>query len=140
MKVAERGRGVGRRRVDEEELLVAPELFTALALHLPALSRVEVWKKRGRSVNELTRFRYDVVLTVRPSEARPGGGERSPEVLDWRAGGLTLAALGERLAAGAATALVVGGIPHPRPARGAAPPSLPAPPRPPTPAGGAPGA
>src|SRR5258708_31874768 len=117
MKVAELGRRVRRRRVDEEELLVAPELFTALALHLPALSRVEVWKKRGRSVNELTRFRYDVVLTVRPSEARPGGGERSPEVLDWRAGGLTPAALGERPAAGAAAALGGAGLPRPRGAR-----------------------
>ncbi|HXO26200.1 MAG TPA: AMP-binding protein, partial [Thermoanaerobaculia bacterium] len=129
MTVAELGRRVRRRRVDEEELLVAPELFTALALRLPAISRVEIWKKRGRSVNELTRFRYDAVLTVGRPEARPGGvGERSVgEALDWRAGGLTLAALDERLAAlgerlaalaalGAmpATALAVAGIPDRR--------------------------
>jgi len=76
MTVAELGRRVRRRRVDEEELLVAPELFAALALRLPAVSRVEVWKKRGRSVNELTRFRYDVVLTVGPPEARRGGERR----------------------------------------------------------------
>ncbi|HEY6320725.1 MAG TPA: condensation domain-containing protein, partial [Thermoanaerobaculia bacterium] len=116
MTVAELGRRVRRRRVDEEELLVAPELFAALAIRLPALSRIEVWKKRGHSLNELTRFRYDVVLTVGQPEARPGGGgERSVEALDWRAGGLTLAALGERLAAGAAAAaLAVAGIPDRR--------------------------
>jgi len=118
MTVAELGRRVRRRRVDEEELLVAPELFTALALRLPAISRVEVWKKRGRSVNELTRFRYDAVLTVGQPAARSASvGGRSVEVLDWRTGGLTLASLGERLAAraaGDATALAVAGIPDRR--------------------------
>jgi amino acid adenylation domain-containing protein len=114
MTVAELARRVRRRRVDEEELLVAPELFAALALRLPAISRIDVWKKRGRSVNELTRFRYDAVLTVRPPEDPPGGGERSAEVLDWRTDGLTLAALGERLAAEDAATLVVAGIPDRR--------------------------
>jgi amino acid adenylation domain-containing protein len=134
MTVAELARRVRRRRLDEEELLVAPELFAALAPRLPAISRIDVWKKRGRSVNELTCFRYDAVITVRPAEAMTAGGERGAEVLgrpaggpapaalavpraeilDWRAGGLTLAALGERLAVGTEAALVVAGIPDRR--------------------------
>ncbi|HVR09656.1 MAG TPA: amino acid adenylation domain-containing protein, partial [Thermoanaerobaculia bacterium] len=142
LPVAELKRRVRRRQLDEEELLVAPELFTALARRLPAISRVEVWKKRGRAVNELTRFRYDVVLTVGPvqdtvgpgqatvgpghaaapgdapppaasSASPPGGGSDGAPVLDWQATGLTLPALAARLAAGPA-GLVLTGIPDRR--------------------------
>jgi amino acid adenylation domain-containing protein len=42
----------------ETELLVAPELFTSL----PGVAGVDLRVTRGRFVNELTQFRYDVVL------------------------------------------------------------------------------
>ena len=49
----------------ETELAIDPRFFVALAHHLPGVSAVEVLVKRGPSNNELTRYRYDVVLHVR---------------------------------------------------------------------------
>ncbi|MFC0105616.1 amino acid adenylation domain-containing protein [Kibdelosporangium aridum] len=56
-----------RRAVSvEQELLVAPGYFAALADALGDIGAVDVQVKRGRSVNELTRYRYDVVLRKNP--------------------------------------------------------------------------
>jgi len=56
-----------RRRTQEQsnrekELLIDPGFFSALKDYLPRINRVEVQLKRGRSNNELTKFRYDVTL------------------------------------------------------------------------------
>jgi hypothetical protein len=63
----------------QEQLVISPAFFLALAERNTRLSWAEIRLKRGHSDNELTRFRYDVVLH--------GGGERgaSTEVawLDW---------------------------------------------------------
>jgi amino acid adenylation domain-containing protein len=48
--------------IDEEELLVAPAFFLEIARWLPELICERVGLKRGRFHNELTRFRYQVVL------------------------------------------------------------------------------
>ncbi|MGY0071841.1 AMP-binding protein (plasmid) [Streptomyces sp. QTS137] len=58
-----------RRRVDREvaleaELLLSPALFDALARDLPAVRAVDVRVKRGVQHNELTRYRYDAVLST----------------------------------------------------------------------------
>src|SRR5262249_47794175 len=71
----------------ERELLIDPAFFTALQHHLPRISRVEVQLKRGSRHNELTRFRYDVVLHLGGED--PSAAE--PEVRDWQDSGLTLA-------------------------------------------------
>jgi len=55
---------VERRIEQEEELVIDPAFFTALKQHLPKISHVEVEPKRGRYHNELTRFRYQVLLRV----------------------------------------------------------------------------
>ncbi|MFJ3633112.1 amino acid adenylation domain-containing protein [Streptomyces sp. NPDC090112] len=60
---------VARDIAREEELLVDPELFTALAAALPDVAGVDLRVKRGRFHNELTRYRYDAVLRRRPSSA-----------------------------------------------------------------------
>jgi len=104
--VAELRARVERRCADEEELVVDPDLFHALAARLGA--RAEVQLKRGRAGNELTRFRYDAVLR-RDAAAPPA----APEALDWRAAGLSLAALERRLAA-APEAIALSGIPSAR--------------------------
>ncbi len=62
----ERVRG---RVVREKELLLDPELFRALPRRLPRISSVEVRLKRGRHRNEMTRFRYDVLLRVESEAA-----------------------------------------------------------------------
>ncbi|MGA5207436.1 amino acid adenylation domain-containing protein [Streptomyces variegatus] len=55
-------RAVERALVMEKELLVAPELFTALGEHVGGLAGACVEVKRGTFHNELTRYRYDVTL------------------------------------------------------------------------------
>ncbi|MGB3614699.1 MAG: beta-ketoacyl synthase N-terminal-like domain-containing protein, partial [Elainellaceae cyanobacterium] len=49
---------------NEEELLIDPGLFYALAERLEQISHVVVQLKRGHARNELTAFRYDVTLWV----------------------------------------------------------------------------
>jgi ubiquinone/menaquinone biosynthesis C-methylase UbiE len=67
---------VHRHLAEEEELVVDPAFFTALTRQLPQLSHAEIHLKRGRHHNELTRFRYDVILHV--------GATLAPlEGIDW---------------------------------------------------------
>jgi amino acid adenylation domain-containing protein len=99
-----------QRVMTEEELLVAPALFAALRERLPQIGRVAVRPKRGRCHNELTRFRYDVVLHV--GEAVPAPA--APRRLDWVADRLSPAALRALLAREQPETLVVSGVPNAR--------------------------
>ncbi len=110
LPAAELARRVGRQAADEEELAIDPGLFLALARRLPAVRRVEVQLKRGRHANELTRFRYDVVLHVGGAAA----GD-APHPQGWE----SLAAL-ERLLAARPAALALAGCPNSRLVREAA--------------------
>jgi amino acid adenylation domain-containing protein len=80
--------------LQEEELVVSPGLFAVLAERLPRVRHAEVRLKRGVHDNELTRFRYDVVLHV---------GEEAlelsevPEWREWSREGWTVGTLRERL-------------------------------------------
>lgn len=65
--------------VREEELLVAPALFTDY-LHGRRVRQVRVLMKRGHRHNELTAFRYDVVMHVGPPRH---DHEVAPDWLDW---------------------------------------------------------
>lgn len=60
VQLAER---VRRQRLEEKELTIAPAFFYTLPHHLLELAGVEVRLKRGRYHNELTRFRYQVLLS-----------------------------------------------------------------------------
>ncbi|OMB94560.1 hypothetical protein A5733_13725 [Mycobacterium sp. NS-7484] len=62
--VAER---VRREMLAEQELLLAPEFFVALPEHLPDVTAVELQLKEMRAVNELSRYRYEVVLRKGPA-------------------------------------------------------------------------
>ncbi|MEO8593990.1 MAG: amino acid adenylation domain-containing protein [Candidatus Solibacter sp.] len=74
-------------RVDrEEELVMDPEFFTALCGRLPRLGRAWVQPKRGRYHNELSLFRFDVVLTTDESVPAAPAMDR----LDWDEQQLTL--------------------------------------------------
>ncbi len=53
-----------KRLASEKELVLHPNFFHALREHLPEISGVSIELKRGRYHNELTRFRYDVMLRV----------------------------------------------------------------------------
>jgi SAM-dependent methyltransferase len=62
MELAELRERAARRVKQEEQLVISPAFFLALAQRDPKLSGGEIRLKRGRSDNEMTRFRYDVVL------------------------------------------------------------------------------
>src|SRR6185295_6516357 len=102
---------VRRRMAREKELLVDPELFTALAARLPRVSGLSVQLKWGRARNELTKFRYDVVLAIGPQPPSPAGDEEPG--LDWDERS-TLDDLRGLLAEDAPAALTVRGVPNAR--------------------------
>lgn len=87
-------RRVERRIEQEEELLIDPVLFTAFKQHLPQISHVEVEPKRGRYHNELTRFRYQVLIRV--GDQNIASAEHLSWI-DWRKDRWDLAELRRRL-------------------------------------------
>ncbi|HYP52124.1 MAG TPA: AMP-binding protein, partial [Pyrinomonadaceae bacterium] len=100
---------VRRQTSEEEELVVAPEFFTALKAHVPEITHVEIFPRRGRHHNELTRFRYDVRLRV---------GGPAPERIETPWVGweqvVEVSALGEWLAEEAPEAVGLRGVPGAR--------------------------
>ena len=64
----------------EQELAINPAFFYALPDRMETVTGAEVWLRRGKGSNEMTRFRYDAVLEIRGS--RPG----SAQILwdDWK--------------------------------------------------------
>ncbi len=94
----------------EQELVVDPAFFHALRRRYPAIGEVDIRPKRGRSLNELTKFRYDVVMRV-------GGGNgesEAPQGLDWNRDGLALPSVTELLRGRRPTPLVIQGVPNAR--------------------------
>ena len=92
-------RGQLRARVEshvsqERELLIDPAFFPALQRHILRIALVEIQLKRGRHGNEMTRFRYDVLLHVGVEE------ESALERVtwDWQDQALTLSAVRHLLA------------------------------------------
>jgi amino acid adenylation domain-containing protein len=55
---------IDKRVSEEEELLFDPHFFYLLKNELRNVSNVEVHLKRGKHLNELTRYRYDVILHI----------------------------------------------------------------------------
>ncbi|MEM7252601.1 MAG: amino acid adenylation domain-containing protein, partial [Pseudomonadota bacterium] len=63
-RVAQFSEDVQFQEAAEQELLVAPQFFSALGAQLPRLTGVELRLKPGAYHNELARFRFDAVLHV----------------------------------------------------------------------------
>jgi amino acid adenylation domain-containing protein len=100
---------VRRNIAQDEELVIDPTFFKALAHSLSRISCVDILLKRGWAQNELTRFRYDVILYVEP-QAQP-----HPNIpwLDWVKEKLTLGLLRQRLT-DQPEALGIAGVPNAR--------------------------
>jgi amino acid adenylation domain-containing protein len=77
----------------EEELVIDPVFFTALKYHLPRISHVQIQLPKGRYQNEMTRFRYDVILHI---ESEVSSTIDIPW-FDWQRQNLTLSALRQLL-------------------------------------------
>ncbi len=88
-------RAVDRSTLREKELLVAPEFFHTLRRVLPGIGGVDVRVKRARRHNELSRYRYDVVLHKKPADAMVS--LRQAPQLRWAQDVADLAALAEHL-------------------------------------------
>lgn len=56
--------GVAEKSLREQELTIDPSWFLLLPELIPSISFVEVLPKRGKLQNEMTCFRYDVVLHI----------------------------------------------------------------------------
>lgn len=70
------------QRVDrEEELLLDPRYFVALQNDIPEINGVNIQLKRGRPDNEMTKFRYDVTLSIENDESPVSG---NVSWLEWR--------------------------------------------------------
>jgi amino acid adenylation domain-containing protein len=81
----------------DERLYIAPEFFHALAEEMPCITHVDVQLRRGRLHNEMTKFRYDAILTISGAPAETTAPERRN---DWAACRLTLEGIRESLAKG----------------------------------------
>lgn len=64
LSVAELNERVAQAVANEDELVIAPAFFDAVAQRLDKPCTARVMAKRGHFQNEMTRFRYDAVLEV----------------------------------------------------------------------------
>jgi ubiquinone/menaquinone biosynthesis C-methylase UbiE len=68
-----------RRRIErEKELVLSPTYFLSLRHRFPKISRVEIRPLRGRSDNEMSRYRYETILHV-GHETRASQEDAFPE-------------------------------------------------------------
>jgi amino acid adenylation domain-containing protein/thioester reductase-like protein len=101
---------IREQMAQDQELVIAPEFFTALKQHFPQIDQVEIQIKRGVYHNEMTRFRYDVVLEI-------GTGMKpfeEPICLDWRRQALSLSKIRHILSETEPELLLVAQVPNER--------------------------
>lgn len=78
----------------ETELVIDPAFFTAIKQHFPQINHVQIQLMRGKHHNELTEFRYNVILHV-STETVTNTGNYS--VLNWSEDNLTISAVRQLL-------------------------------------------
>ena len=105
---------VRRRLSEEQELVLDPRFFTAFAESAGRITGIELQPKRGRHVNELTQYRYDVVLRA---DGAPGAAPARS--WDWQRDRLTTRRLTELCAKHSGERIVVTRVPNARVARDA---------------------
>nr|WP_198730484.1 amino acid adenylation domain-containing protein [Mycolicibacterium baixiangningiae] len=99
---------VRREILAENELLLAPEFFAVLCEHLTDIACVEVHLKNMHSINELSAYRYDVILRKAP--ARSQSRTHLPS-LTWQRFG-NLVALDDYLRSEVPLSIRITGVPH----------------------------
>ena len=100
---------IDNRVAGEQELTVDPAFFLEFSGH-PRITAVEVRLKRVRYTNELSKFRYDVLLHVE-SETQD---IMSSEFVDWQQGHFSLHKIHEVLSGGKQELLAIANIPNQR--------------------------
>lgn len=94
----------------EDELVIDPAFFAALRRVMPRITSVQISPERGKADNELTRFRYHVVVHV------DGQTEQSAQMewLNWQENGLTLQRLTELLSESTHDVVGIRSVPNAR--------------------------
>jgi len=105
---------VERQVYDDEELVIDPKFFSALQQAFPQVKQVRVLPKHGYHHNELTQFRYQVILYIGDSAIQDEGGVRDCLWLEWQKEGLTLPKLCELLERERPAVLGVSQVPNAR--------------------------
>ncbi|MHC0066348.1 amino acid adenylation domain-containing protein [Nostoc sp. UIC 10890] len=101
---------VQKQLFEEKQLVIDPAFFTALKQHLPKISHVDILLERGCSQNELTKFRYDVVLHIDDKQVP----RAEIPWLDWDKEKVTLSSLRRILGETAPQFLGLSGVPNAR--------------------------
>lgn len=106
-------RARGQQRLDQDTgLCLAPAFFRALQRRLPRIRDVEIQLKRGHHQNEMSRFRYDVVLRIGEA-AESTATAPDCQWLPWQPD-MDRDAIRHLLAAAPGEALGLTGVPDPR--------------------------
>ncbi|HEX8475509.1 MAG TPA: amino acid adenylation domain-containing protein [Pyrinomonadaceae bacterium] len=101
---------VQRHVAQDKELVVAPEFFFALQQQFPKIGHVQIQLKRGQFHNELTQFRYDIVLHIGDAPA----AKTSYPTLDWQDEKLNVSRLSQLLNETEPQVLIVRRVPNAR--------------------------
>jgi amino acid adenylation domain-containing protein len=101
---------VQKQLFEEKQLAIDPAFFVALKQHLPKISHADILLERGCSKNELTKFRYDVILHVGDKATAT---ENIPW-LDWNKEQLTLSSVRQILVETAPEFLGLAHVPNAR--------------------------
>ncbi len=75
---------VERSQFEEPELAIAPEFFHALPHQFPQIRQVQIQLSRGRSQNEMTQFRYNVLLHIEESQESKATQHDSIQYQNWQ--------------------------------------------------------
>ena len=94
----------------EKELVIDAAFFKALPKRFPEITRVQVQLKRGQYINELTRFRYDVILEIGGTQSR----SQHNHAYDWRQEGGAFERFKEFVVTSAGDALTIRNVPNAR--------------------------
>ncbi|RCJ36667.1 non-ribosomal peptide synthetase [Nostoc punctiforme NIES-2108] len=85
---------IQRQIFQETELVIDPDFFTAIKQRFPQINHVQIQLMRGKHHNELTEFRYNVILHI-SAEIVSNTGNYS--VLNWSEDNLTASAVRQLL-------------------------------------------
>ncbi len=100
---------IQKRLAQESELVIDPAFLVELKQHFPQINHAAIYLKRGGD-NELTRFRYDVILSIGPAE--PSASAVS--WLEWQQQGLSLETLRQLLIETQPEILAIADVPNAR--------------------------
>lgn len=92
----------------ETELVIDPALFSALRSQFPEIGQVQIQLTRGRYENELTQFRYNVILKVGEVVEMPS------DRWNWVSDRLSLARVRQQLVEQQPECLYITGVPNAR--------------------------